>query len=83
MPFSGNSPIGLQSFVAFLCFLLITIAPPRIDGKICSDIDVRNDPAELEIKLRNCTSVIGSISIVLMERFNQTDYNDYKFPELR
>lgn len=83
MPFSGNLLIGFQSFVAFLCFMLITAAPVMVDGRICGDIDVRNNPNELEYKLRNCTAVIGSISIVLIETFNQTDFNDYKFPELK
>lgn len=82
MPFSKNSPIGLQSFVAFLCFILITAAPP-VDGKICFDIDVRNDPIELEKNLRNCTTVIGSVSISLIEKSNHTSsVNGYKFPEL-
>lgn len=81
MPFSGHLLIGFQSFVAFLCFMLITTS--SVDGRICGDIDVRNNPIELEFKLRNCTAVIGSISIVLIETFNQTDFNDYKFPELK
>lgn len=83
MPFSKNFLIGLQSCVAFLCFVMIAAAPPLVDARICSDIDVRNHPKELEFKLRNCTAVIGSISIVLIEKFNHIDFNDFKFPELR
>ncbi|XP_055296266.1 insulin-like receptor [Sitodiplosis mosellana] len=89
MPFSrGNLRIvrqtGVASFLCFVVMLLITAtAPPVVYGRICSDVDVRNDPSELELKLRNCTAIIGSISIVLIETFNHTDFNDYKFPELK
>lgn len=74
---------ALQTFVVFFCLVLLIINNKQVDGKICGDIDVRNDPWELETKLRSCTTVIGSISIVLIERFNGTDFNQYRFPELK
>lgn len=77
MPFSGNLLKCLQTCVAFLCLVHI------INGKICGEIDVRNNPSELEPKLRNCTTVIGSISIVLIEKLNQSDFSKYSFPELQ
>lgn len=89
MPFSRENlrmirQTGVASFVYLVVVLLIVAsAPSVVYGKICSDVDVRNDPHELELKLRNCTAIIGSISIVLIEKSNHTDFSDYKFPELK
>lgn len=86
MPFAGIflirlPPINLVVAI-FLFVALITKATP-VNGKICYGIDVRNEPNELETKLRGCTAIIGSLSIVLIEKFNHSHFNDYTFPELK
>ncbi|XP_031617136.1 insulin-like receptor [Contarinia nasturtii] len=85
MPLSGNLLIGLSPtcVVAFLCFSLITITNVSlVDGKICQDIDIRNNPRDLN-KLRDCTTIMGSLSIVLIEKLSYGDLSNYTYPELR
>lgn len=82
MPFSGNLLIRVPTVVAFLCFSLITDVP-SIDGKICGDIDVRNNARNLEKNLRGCTTIIGSLQIVLLEKSKPDDFANQTFPELR
>lgn len=54
-----------------------------VNGKLCGEIDARNDPSSLEA-LRGCNIIIGSVSIVLMERNNASyDITKVTFPELR
>lgn len=54
-----------------------------VNGKMCGEIDARNDPSSLEV-LRGCNIIIGSVSIVLIERNNASyDINKVSFPELR
>lgn len=70
----------------FLCCLCILIfnGSGGVNARICGEIDVRNDPWYLEVSLRGCTIVTGSLSIVLIERNNATfDIRNVSFPELR
>lgn len=54
-----------------------------VDGKICGEVDARNDPSSLEV-LRGCHVITGSLSIVLIEKNNATyDIRKVSFPELR
>lgn len=54
-----------------------------VDGKICGEVDARNDPSSLEV-LRGCQIITGSLSIVLIEKNNATyDIKKVSFPELR
>lgn len=75
--------IDLQSYVILLCLIWLMIANGHVNGRICNGIDIRNDPGQL-LKLRNCTIVLGSVQIVLIERIRSVvDFNSYTFPELR
>lgn len=59
------------------------IANGHVNGRICNGIDIRNEPSQM-LKLRNCTIVLGSVQIVLIERIRSVvDFNSYTFPELR
>uniref|UniRef100_A0A1B6GW53 Tyrosine-protein kinase receptor n=1 Tax=Cuerna arida TaxID=1464854 RepID=A0A1B6GW53_9HEMI len=49
---------------------------------ICNSINARNSAADLK-QLEGCTVVEGFVKIVLMEHANETDFDDYSFPELR
>ncbi|XP_066141360.1 insulin receptor-like isoform X2 [Euwallacea fornicatus] len=64
-------------------FCLGTLLIPVSDAETCTrDIDVRNFVRNLEV-LRNCTEIIGNLSIVLLQNTKSVhDYDDYVFPEL-
>lgn len=66
-------------------FLIIIVSVlPSAEAKICYDIDARNDPAEIELRLRNCTIVVGSVSILLIERHRDVfNFTSLQFPELQ
>lgn len=61
----------------------ILILPNVIEAKICNDIDARNNPSDIEIQLRNCTMVVGSLAVVLMDKHNKNDFSKLQFPELK
>ena len=90
MPFSSGNlrnvrQIGMANFLYFFAvtvLLIGTTVTPAVNGRICTGIDIRNDLNDIE-KLRNCTVIIGSLSIVLIEKSNHTEINDLKFPELK
>lgn len=90
MPFSSGNlrnvrQSGVANFVYFFvvaALLVGTTVTPAVNGRICTDIDIRNDLKSAE-KLRNCTVIIGSLSIVLIEKANHTEINNLKFPELK
>lgn len=66
-----------------LCVIIMVSVLPNTEAKICFEIDARNDPAELE-QLRNCSIVVGSVSILLIERHRlKFDFNSITFPELQ
>lgn len=78
-----KSSIILQSFVIYMCVILV-IKNGSVQAKICGETDIRNEPDELERKLRNCTLIVGSLSIVLIEKHrDKIDFNKFQFPELR
>lgn len=73
----------LHSFEVSLCLIMMVSVLPNAEAKVCFEIDARNNPAELE-QLRNCSIVIGSVSIVLIERHRHNfDFNSLTFPELQ
>ena len=51
-------------------------------GRICGSIDIRNHVREFE-QLRGCTTVEGFVQIVLIDRANESDFENLSFPELR
>lgn len=85
--------LDLRSSMVFWCIFLFIIngygsggggGGGVVDAKVCGEIDVRNNAWDLEVELRGCTIVAGSVSIVLIERKNATfDINKVSFPELR
>lgn len=84
MPLTRKLAIGVQSFIAILCFVLIISHKPVEGGRICYDVQVRNTIKDLEMKLRNCTVVIGSLTIALIEKnYSSAKWERVKFPELR
>lgn len=52
-----------------------------IECKVCQSMDIRNSVTNLA-KLRNCTEIVGYLRIVLMENAEESDFEDYVFPEL-
>ncbi|KAK3908340.1 Insulin-like receptor [Frankliniella fusca] len=57
-------------------------APAPVLRSICSNMDIRNRPRELE-KLRGCVVVEGNLSVVLMDNRQPGDFAPYSFPDLR
>lgn len=54
-----------------------------VNAKVCGEIRINNEPWNLEA-LRGCHIITGSLSIVLMERYNASyDIRKASFPELR
>lgn len=52
-----------------------------IECKVCQSMDIRNSVTNLA-KLRNCTEIAGYLKIVLIEKAQESDFEDYVFPEL-
>ncbi|XP_051164841.1 insulin-like receptor [Leptopilina boulardi] len=52
-----------------------------VDG-ICPSIDIRNNVSYFKI-LKDCQVIEGFLQIVLIERFNETDFQKYEFTKLR
>lgn len=52
-----------------------------VDG-ICPSIDIRNNVSYFQI-LKDCQVIEGFLQIVLIERFNETDFQNYEFTKLR
>ncbi|KAJ6634889.1 Insulin-like receptor [Pseudolycoriella hygida] len=50
-------------------------------GIVCQSKDIRNLPAELNI-LKGCRVIEGFLMITLIDRYNETDYDNFTFPEL-
>ena len=52
--------------------------------RICHSIDIRNDIAGFEQKLRNCTVIAGFLQIVLLDGrlYTERDFQNLSFPEL-
>lgn len=52
-----------------------------IECKVCQSMDIRNSVTNLG-KLRNCTEIAGYLRIVLIEKYEESDFGNYVFPEL-
>lgn len=52
-----------------------------VEAKICGEVDIRSDIIEFE-KLNGCTVIVGSLSILLMEKNRPEDFERYSFPDL-
>uniref|UniRef100_A0A1B6DN60 Tyrosine-protein kinase receptor n=4 Tax=Clastoptera arizonana TaxID=38151 RepID=A0A1B6DN60_9HEMI len=67
-----------------LAVLLLTTTVFIVEGetRICTTIDIRNDAKNLN-QLRGCRTVYGYVQITLIDKANETDYDDLSFPELR
>lgn len=61
----------------------ILIGSHVANARICGDIDIRNQLDEFETKLRNCTTIVGSLSIALIHKHRNYDFSSITFPELR
>ncbi len=48
---------------------------------VCQSRDIRNEPQELN-SLKDCRVIEGFVMISLIDRFNETDYDNLTFPEL-
>lgn len=53
------------------------------NSRICDEVDIRNNLGEFETKLRNCTTIAGSLTIALIHKHRNYDYSHITFPELR
>lgn len=53
----------------------------REDGKICRSMDIRNNVTALQ-RLSGCRVVEGFVRVVLIDRANESDYEEFTFPEL-
>lgn len=51
------------------------------EAKICGEVDIRSDISEFD-KLNGCTVIVGSLSILLMEKSRPEDFERYSFPDL-
>jgi len=64
--------------------LLLACSATKItkeDGKICRSLDIRNKVQALQ-KLSGCRVVEGFVRVVLIDRANESDYDNFTFPEL-
>lgn len=71
---------NMLMLIVLLCFFSIGNI---VNGRICGGIDVRNSPEEFETQLRNCTVVVGSVTIVGIEPQADFNFSIISFPELR
>lgn len=75
----------LHSFKVSLFLIIIVSVLPSAEANIhvCYDIDARNHPSEIK-SLENCTIVVGSVRILLIERHRDLfDFNSLRFPKLQ
>lgn len=73
-------PPQVLQFAVFAVFLMFHTR--SVDCRICGEIDIRNFVDEFETKLRNCTTVVGSVNIALIHK-RAFDFSNVTFPELR
>lgn len=67
-------------FFGIECQILETNRTNLPNHGICYSMDIRNHPKNLE-RLRNCSVIIGSLQIVLMD--GDHEFSEYTYPELR
>lgn len=70
------SVVVLVSFIVLLCYCCSCA-----EAKICGQVDIRSDIAEFS-KLNGCTVIVGSLSILLMEKASAEEFERYSFPDL-
>ncbi|KAG5894805.1 hypothetical protein JTB14_008296 [Gonioctena quinquepunctata] len=61
--------------------VLLLLSCRVLQGKICQSIEVRNSVINLS-QLENCTEIAGYLSILLIDKVNVSEFDDYVFPEL-
>lgn len=54
---------------------------PLKRGEVCGSVDVRNSPSNLE-RLKGCVVVEGFVHILLIDKYNETSFENYTFPLL-
>lgn len=76
--------VKLQKSVVYVFAVMICVHAQNSDSgtRICKSVDTRNSPRNLE-SLRGCRVVEGYVRVVLIDKANNTDYDQYSFPELR
>ena len=52
------------------------------ENGVCPTIDIRNDVKFLQY-LKDCVVIEGYLQIVLIEKFQEKDFENYTFPKLR
>ncbi|KAK9870065.1 hypothetical protein WA026_006159 [Henosepilachna vigintioctopunctata] len=52
-----------------------------MNAKVCSTIDIRNEPSQLN-NLQGCRIVNGILYFVLMDNFTYLDFDGFSFPNL-
>ncbi|XP_037039438.1 insulin-like receptor isoform X2 [Bradysia coprophila] len=79
------STILSQSSLMLLCVLMLMLGASVVDAVtkdgICQSRDIRNNPSELN-SLKNCRVIEGFLMISLIDRYNETDYDNITFPNL-
>ncbi|CAL1547875.1 unnamed protein product [Lymnaea stagnalis] len=86
-------PLRAQLLLTLMaqCFMVVSqrqscgvLSPANDSAKdgVCRDIDISSNVKNLNI-LRNCTVIEGSLRISLIDFVPQSEYDKYRFPELR
>ncbi|XP_073957098.1 LOW QUALITY PROTEIN: insulin-like receptor [Choristoneura fumiferana] len=73
---------GLAGPVTFLLLLACARVHAEISREICPSLDIRNSPENLH-KLADCRVIEGQLSILLMERATDRQFENMSFPNLR
>lgn len=64
-------------------FLLFCVINGVVTSEVyCKSTDIRNEAKNL-MSLENCTVIAGSLTIVLIESENGTEFEKYSFPKLK
>ncbi|XP_023030119.2 insulin-like receptor [Leptinotarsa decemlineata] len=65
-----------------IAFILLSCCAVFSSGKVCQSMEIRNRVVNLG-NLKNCTEIVGSLKILLMERVqHESEFDEYVFPEL-
>lgn len=68
-------------WVALLVACTNSVQVTKEGGRICRSMDIRNKVQALQ-RLSGCRVVEGFVRVVLVDHANETDYEQYSFPEL-
>lgn len=70
-------------FIIWLSVLSVLVRLNFVNSKECGSLDIRYDRKNL-LALTNCTAILGSLSLVLLDDPNNIDeINQYSFPKLK